>query len=188
MRRAVFLDRDGTMIEERGYLARLDHIAPFPFTADAIRRLRGAGFLVVVVTNQAGVAKGYIDEAFVQQAHRHLDALLLPEDAAPDAYYYCPHHPEGLVEGYGVVCRCRKPSPGMVERAAADLGIDVARSFVVGDKWLDIGLANQAGARGILVRTGYGASHADHLPEGTHAERVVPTLGDAADYILSTPP
>lgn len=182
MRPAVFLDRDGTMIEERGYLGRLDLIEPLPSTADAIRRLRAAGFVIVVVTNQAGVARGYFDEAFVQSAHAHLDLLL--GDAAPDAYYYCPHHPEGTIARYARACRCRKPGPGMVERAAAELGIDVARSFVVGDKWLDIGLANQAGARGILVRTGYGAAIADAPPPGLAVERVVATLGEAADYIL----
>lgn len=186
MRRAVFLDRDGTIIEERGYLGRLDLIAPFPYTADTLARLRGAGYLVVVVTNQAGVARGYFSEAFVNEAHRHLDRLLAPEGAAPDAYYYCPHHPEGVVEGYRAVCRCRKPAPGMVEQAARDWNIDVARSFVVGDKWLDVGLANQAGARGILVRTGYGEATGDAPPPGVRAERVVPTLREAADYILST--
>ena len=186
MRRAVFLDRDGTMIEERGYLGRLDLIAPFPYTADAIARLRGAGYLVVVVTNQAGVARGYFTEPFVQEAHRHLDGLLAQEGAAPDAYYYCPHHPEGVVDGYRMACRCRKPAPGLVEQAARDWNIDVSRSFVVGDKWLDVGLANQSGARGILVRTGYGEDIAESPPPGLLAERVVPTLREAVDYILST--
>lgn len=185
MRRAVFLDRDGTMIEERGYLGRLDLIAPFPYTAEAIVRLRAAGYAVIVVTNQAGVARGYFTEAFVQQAHRHLDELLAPAGAAPDAYYYCPHHPEGVLEEYRIACRCRKPSPGLVEQAARDWDIDVTRSFVVGDKWLDVGLANQAGARGILVRTGYGETTAESPPPGARAERVVPTLREAADYIVS---
>ena len=183
---AVFLDRDGTMIEERGYLGRLDLIAPFPYTAEAIARLRGAGYLIVVVTNQAGIARGYFTEEFVREAHRHLDSLLAPHGAAPDAYYYCPHHPDGVREGYRTTCRCRKPSPGMVEQAARDWRIDVNRSFVVGDKWLDVGLANQAGARGILVRTGYGEATADAPPPGVRAERVVSTLGEAADYILSS--
>lgn len=186
MRRAVFLDRDGTVIEERGYLGRLDLISPFPYAAEAIVRLREAGYLVIVVTNQAGVARGYFTEAFVREAHRHLDSLLAPHGAAPDAYYYCPHHPEGVVEGYRTACRCRKPAPGMVEQAARDWEVDVARSFVVGDKWLDVGLANQAGARGILVRTGYGETTADSPPSGVRAERIVPTLREAADYIVST--
>jgi D-glycero-D-manno-heptose 1,7-bisphosphate phosphatase len=183
---AVFLDRDGTMIEERGYLGRVDLISPFPYTAESINRLRAASYLIVVVTNQAGVARGFFDEDFVREAHRHLDQLLTPAGAAPDAYYYCPHHPDGVVEQYRRECRCRKPSPGMIEQAARDLGIDVGRSFVVGDKWLDVGLANQAGARGILVRTGYGEATAGTPPDGTHAERIVPTLLEAADFILST--
>jgi D-glycero-D-manno-heptose 1,7-bisphosphate phosphatase len=186
VRRAVFLDRDGTMIEERGYLDRLDLVSPFQYTAEAIRRLRAAGFAIVVVTNQAGIARGYFDEAFVRSVHAHLDALLAPESAVPDAYYYCPHHPEGLVEGYRRVCRCRKPAPGMIEQAAADLGLDVGGSFVVGDKWLDVGLANQAGARGILVRTGYGADIAGAPPPDVRAERVVATLLEAAEYIIAT--
>jgi len=185
MRRAVFLDRDGTMIEERGYLNRLDLVAPFPYTATAIARLREAGFAVVVVTNQAGIARGYFDEDFVRSVHAHLNTLL-PHDAIPDAYYFCPHHPDGVVAAYQAVCRCRKPAPGMIEQAVADLGLDVSRSFVVGDKWLDIGLANQAGARGILVRTGYGAENADEPPDGVQVERIVATLGEAADYILTT--
>ena len=186
MRRAVFLDRDGTMIEERGYLGRLDLISPFPYTAATIARLRGAGYLVIVVTNQAGIARGYFSESFVQEAHRHLDGLLAAAGAAPDAYYYCPHHPEGIVDGYRDVCGCRKPAPGLVEQAARDWDIDVPRSFVVGDKWLDVGLANQSGARGILVRTGYGQDTAESPPPGVRAERVVTTLREAADYILST--
>ena len=154
MRPAVFLDRDGTLIEEHGYLDRLELIAPFPYAAPALRRLREAGYALVLVTNQAGVARGYFDEAFVKEAHRHLAALLAREDLALDGYYYCPHHPEGVIAEYRRICRCRKPGPGMVEQAAADLGLDVARSFVIGDKWLDVELARNAGARGILVRTG----------------------------------
>lgn len=183
MRPAVFLDRDGTMIEERGYLNRLDLVAPFPYTADAMARLRRAGFAIVVVTNQAGIARGFFDEAFVRSVHAHLNTLL-PADAVPDAYYFCPHHPEGVVEAYRAECPCRKPAPGMVTQAVADLVLDLSRSFVVGDKWLDVGLANQAGARGILVRTGYGADTADAPPEGVRAECVVPTLREAADYII----
>jgi D-glycero-D-manno-heptose 1,7-bisphosphate phosphatase len=179
----VFVDRDGTMIEEQGYLNRLDLVTPFPYTGEAIARLRRAGFAVVVVTNQAGIARGLFDEAFVRSVHAHLNTLL-PADAIPDAYYFCPHHPEGVVTAYRVECRCRKPAPGLVEQAAADLDLDVARSFVVGDKWLDVGLANQAGARGILVRTGYGAGIADAPLPGVDVERVVGTLLDAADYIL----
>lgn len=184
-RPAVFLDRDGTLLEEAGYLDRLERLVFFPYSVDAVRLLNRSGFAVVIVTNQAGIARGFFDETFVRSVHAHLNTLLPPE-AVPDAYYFCPHHPDGVVEAYRVACRCRKPAPGMIEQAAADLDLDVARSFVVGDKWLDIGLANQAGARGILVRTGYGAETADAPPPDVQAERVVATLGEAADYIIRT--
>ena len=187
MKPAVFLDRDGTLIEERGYLDRLDLIAPFPWASSALRRLRDAGYALVLVTNQAGVARGYFDEAFVQEAHRHLAAMLAADGAVLDGYYYCPHHPDGTVAGYRRTCRCRKPGPGMVEQAAADLGLDVARSFVVGDKWLDVELAANAGARGILVRTGYGAGTEAAPPAGVALYGVADTLADAVDLILKAP-
>ncbi len=173
------------MIEERGYLDDLRLVSLFPYTAPSIARLRAAGYVIVVVTNQAGVARGYFDEAFVARVHSHLDMLLAPAGAVPDGYYYCPHHPDGVIEAYRRVCECRKPSPGMVARAARELSIDVPRSYVVGDKWLDVGLANRAGAQGILVRTGYGETTAGAPPEGVHAGAVVATLSEAADYILS---
>jgi D-glycero-D-manno-heptose 1,7-bisphosphate phosphatase len=184
MKPAVFLDRDGTLIEERGYLSQLDLIAPFPWTLPALRRLRDAGYALVLVTNQAGIARGFFDEAFVQEAHRHLAAMLAADGVALDGYYYCPHHPEGSVAEYRRTCRCRKPGPGMVEQAVADLGLDITRSFVVGDKWLDVELAANAGARGILVRTGYGAGTEGTPPAGVPVYGVVDTLGDAADLIL----
>src|SRR4029453_15414906 len=131
--------------------------------AGALRRLRDAGYALVLVTNQAGVARGYFDEGFVQEAHRPLAVLLAADGVVLDGYYYCPHHPEGTVAAYRRTCRCRKPGPGMGEQAASGLCLDVARSFVVGDKWLDVELAANAGARGILVRTGYGAGTAGAL-------------------------
>jgi len=185
MRPAVFLDRDGTLIEERGYLDRLDLIAPFSYTAPALTRLREAGFALVLVTNQAGVARGYFDEAFVRRAHEHLAELLARDGIVLDGYYYCPHHPDGVVPAYRQVCRCRKPSPGMIERAAADLQLDVARSFVVGDKWLDVELATNAGARGILVRTGYGADVENEAARRVEPAAVVDTLAEAAGLIVT---
>ena len=157
MRPAVFLDRDGTLIEERNYLDRLDLIAPLPGVVPALTRLRDAGFALVLVTNQAGVARGYFDERFVRAAHEPLAALFARDGLVLDGYYYCPPHPQAAVPAYRRVCRCRKPAPGSVEEPARDLDLDVARSFVIGDKWLDVELAKNAGARGILVRTGYGA-------------------------------
>ncbi len=183
MRPAVFLDRDGTLIEERGYLSKLEDIALFADTPAALRRLRDAGFALVAVTNQAGIARGYFDEAFVQKAHRYLGEMLAAEGIVIDGYYYCPHHPDGLVPEYSRVCRCRKPAPGMVEQAARDLALDIDRSFVVGDKWLDVELATNAGARGILVRTGYGAGD-EQRPELSKAIAIVDTILDAANEIV----
>ena len=185
MRPAVFLDRDGTLIEERNYLDRLDLMTLFPDAGVALARLRAAGFALVVVTNQAGVARGYFDEAFVQLAHEHLASLLSRDGIVLDGYYYCPHHPDGSVPPYSRGCHCRKPAPGMVEQAARELDLDVARSFVIGDKWIDVELASNAGARGILVRTGYGARLEAERPAGVEPFDVVDTLADAADVIVA---
>src|SRR5262245_1016481 len=130
VRPAVFLDRDGTLIEERGYLDKLEDIVLLAGTVDALGLLRDAGYALVLVTNQAGVARGFFDEAFVRAAHGHLAAMLATAGIVLDGYYYCPHHPDGVVAEYARVCRCRKPATGMVERAARDLALDVERSFV----------------------------------------------------------
>jgi D-glycero-D-manno-heptose 1,7-bisphosphate phosphatase len=186
VRSAVFLDRDGTMIEDVGYLDALDRVDYYPWTVDAIRMLNRAGLAVVVVTNQSGIARGFLSEAFVQETHRVIDARLAAGGARVDAYYYCPHHPAGRVAEFARPCDCRKPGRGMIDRAARDLGLDPARSFVVGDTWLDIGLARAAGARGILVRTGAGAAWEARTPPGLAADAVVDNLAAAASWILTT--
>ena len=184
MRPAVFLDRDGTMIEDVGYLDALERIAFYPWTVDAIRALNQAGLPVVVVTKQAGIARGFFAEDFVRQTHRHIQARLEAGGARVDAYYYCPHHPSGTVAAFARDCDCRKPGPGMIVQAARDLGLDPSRSFVVGDTWLDVGLARAVGARGILVRTGAGATWEAHPPDGLAADAVVDNLAAAVSVIL----
>jgi len=183
-RAAVFLDRDGTMIEDVGYLNRVEDLRVFPWTVDAIRSLNRAGFLVVVVTNQSAIARGVLTEEGLAEIHAHLDEMLAAEGAKVTAYYYCPHHPEGPVAAYAMECDCRKPAAGMIERAAADLDIDVTRSFVVGDKWVDIGLARAVGASAVLVRTGYGADEARRAAPGLRADAIVDDLGLAANWII----
>jgi D-glycero-D-manno-heptose 1,7-bisphosphate phosphatase len=180
----VFLDRDGTMIEDVGYLDSLSRVAFYPWTVDAIRMLNRAGLPVVVVTNQAGVARGFFSEAFVQETHRFIEAHLEAGGARVDAYYYCPHHADGRVVAYSRHCECRKPGRGMIDQAVSDLGLDPARSFVVGDTWLDIGLARAAGARGILVRTGAGAAWEACPSADLAAEAVVDNLAAAASWII----
>ena len=186
MRPAVFLDRDGTLIEDVGYLDRLDQMTVFPWTVDVIRAFNRAGLAVVVVTNQSGIAKGLFTEAFVEETHRQLSARLAAGGARIDAYYYCPHHPDGVVDAYRQRCDCRKPASGLVDRAVRDLDLDPARSFVVGDKWLDIGLARAAGARGILVRSGTGAAEEARPQPGVSADAIVDNLAAAASWILTS--
>jgi D-glycero-D-manno-heptose 1,7-bisphosphate phosphatase len=153
---AVFLDRDGTINEEVGHLDRMEKLQLIPGAAEAIRRINESGMKAVVVTNQSGIARGIFDEAFVIEVHARLRELLRAEGALIDAFYYCPHHPtEGRAE-YIKMCDCRKPSPGMLLRAAEELGIDPNRSYMVGDTLKDIEAGVRAGVQGILVRTGYG--------------------------------
>jgi D-glycero-D-manno-heptose 1,7-bisphosphate phosphatase len=187
-RPAVFLDRDGTMIEDVGYLERLDRVAWFPWTADAIRALNRAGLPVVVVTNQSGIARGFFTESFVDETHRHMTAVLAAGGARVDAYYYCPHYPSGTVAEYARRCDCRKPGRGLVDRAARDLNLDPARSFVVGDKWLDVELGRRIGGRGILVRTGMGAAEEGRAPADVKADAIVDNLAAAASWILRNLP
>jgi D-glycero-D-manno-heptose 1,7-bisphosphate phosphatase len=184
MRPAVFLDRDGTIIEESGYLDRLDRLVFFPFSVDAVRVLNRAGFAVVVVTNQAGIARGIVRESFVAEAHRHIAERLEAGGAHIDGFYFCPHYPAGVVEKYRTVCDCRKPQPGLLRRAAVDLDLDLSRSFVVGDRWHDLAAGQAVGARGVLVRTGVGAQDEAAADAAVTPAAIVDNLMDAAAWIL----
>jgi D-glycero-D-manno-heptose 1,7-bisphosphate phosphatase len=187
-RRAVFVDRDGTLIEEAGYLSRLDRLVFFPFTVDAIRQLNRGGFAVVVITNQAGIARGIVREAFVSEAHRHIEERLAAGGGHIDAFYHCPHHPHGIVESLRRSCDCRKPQPGLIRRAAGDLDLDLARSYTVGDRWRDVEAGRAAGTRTVLVRTGYGAADEGTPKPGVSADAVSDNLAGAAAWILSESP
>jgi len=184
MRRAAFLDRDGTLVEEAGYLDRLERLVFFPYSVDAVRVLNRAGFAVVVITNQAGIARGIVREAFVAEAHRHIAETLAAGGARVDAFYYCPHYPDGVLEQYRRTCDCRKPEPGLLRRAAADLDLDLARSFVVGDRWHDVAAGHAVGARGVLVRTGLGRKDEANPHPGAVPDVIVDNLMDAAAWIL----
>lgn len=182
---AVFLDRDGTLIDEVGYLDRPERVVLYPYSTAAIRALNRAGFRVIMVTNQSGIARGFFDEATVQAVHAHIADLLAAGGAFLDAYYYCPHHPDGRVVPYAGRCECRKPESGLVDRAVRELAVDPARSFAVGDRWLDVELAQNVGARGILVRTGYGALEETRRPAGLAVDAVVNNLVEAVGRILT---
>jgi len=188
MRPAVFLDRDGTLIEERGYLDRLDLLTVFPWTADALRLLKRAGFATVVISNQSALARGIIDEAFLSNVHRELSAQLERGGGAIDRYYFCPHLVDAEVERYREACRCRKPGPGMIERACREMNLDAARSVMVGDRWLDVACGRAAGTRTVLVRTGHGAHEAEVGPGGMRADAILNNLMEAAGWILRNSP
>jgi D-glycero-D-manno-heptose 1,7-bisphosphate phosphatase len=185
MRPAAFLDRDGTIVEDVGYLDRTERLALYPWTADALRLLARAGFALIVVTNQSGVARGLFPESRVRDVHSALDRRLARGGARLDAYYYCPHYPDGTDAAYRRECECRKPRPGMILQAAREHDLDLSRSFVVGDKWTDVALAAQVGARGVLVGTGSGTREAKcPPPAGMRADAIVPHLAAAASWIL----
>jgi D-glycero-D-manno-heptose 1,7-bisphosphate phosphatase len=186
MHRAVFLDRDGTVNEEVGYLRDLADLRLIPGAGDAIRRLNNAGLKVVLVTNQSGVARGYFPESLVHEAHERLDQMLSKEGARIDAVYYCPHHPTAGKSSYTIVCDCRKPGTGLIDRAAQDLGIDVKQSYVVGDKWSDVELGERTGAHTILVRTGFAPDDPGNI-RPTHLsdpDFIAHTIAEAADWII----
>ncbi len=183
-RRAVFLDRDGTLIEEAGYINRIERLEFYPWSRDAVRLLNRAGFRAIVVTNQAGVARGYADEPFVRRAHAYLDEQIRLGGGEVDGYYYCPHHPEASVKEYRRTCECRKPAPGMFLQAAREHDIDLSRSFAVGDRWHDIEAAQRAGVTAVLVLTGYGASEVTKPKPGATPAHVADNLIDATTWIL----
>ena len=156
LRPAVFLDRDGVLIADAHYVGSPDRVRLLPGAAESVAALNRAGWPVVVVTNQAGVARGLFPAAAVDAVHAHLLGLLAGYRARVDAVYFCPHHPEGELEALRVECDCRKPRPGMLRRAAGELGLDLAASWMIGDRVSDLEAGAAVGARTILVRTGYG--------------------------------
>jgi len=185
-RPAVFLDRDGTIIEERGYLDRIELLELFPFTCDAIRLLNRAGFATVVVTNQGGIGRGIIDEPFLRHVHETLDVRLAAGNARIDRYYFCPHHPDAVIPELRRKCGCRKPASGMIEQACRDLSLDPRRSVTIGDRRLDILCGNSAGTRSVLVRTGHGA-HEEAMPPGAaRPDAILNNLMEAVGWILRT--
>jgi D-glycero-D-manno-heptose 1,7-bisphosphate phosphatase len=183
-RPAVFIDRDGTLIEERGYVDRLELLTVFPWSSDALRLLRRAGFATVVITNQSAIGRGVIDEPFLAAVHRELSARLAPGGGIIDRYYFCPHLADAPIERYRQACNCRKPGPGMIQQACADLDLDPLRSVMVGDRWLDVACGRAAGTRAVLVKTGHGGREADAPPPGSRADAIVNNLMEATAWIL----
>lgn len=161
-RRAVFMDRDGTISEEVGYVNHASRYRIFPFSAEAVRLLNERGWLAILVTNQAGVARGYFTEDLIGEVHGVLKRELEKGGARLDAIYYCAHHPTVGEEPYRFDCDCRKPRPGLIRRAAEEFDIDLANSWMIGDRHSDIVLAHNAGVRSVFVMTGYGRGEWEH--------------------------
>lgn len=183
LRPAVFLDRDGTLNEEVGYLHRVADFRWIPGAPEAVRRLNDAGLPVLVVTNQAGVARGLYTEADVDHLHAYMTAELARHGAHVDAFYFSPYHPEGIVERYRRASPCRKPGTALFEQAVAEWHVDAARSFVVGDKTTDLAPGRALGMRTVLVETGYGRAER----ERAQADFVAADVGEAVARILAQP-
>jgi D-glycero-D-manno-heptose 1,7-bisphosphate phosphatase len=188
-RPAVFIDRDGTLTEEVGYVNHPKRLRLLPRSAEAIRRLNAAGVPAVVVTNQAGIARGYFSEDVLEAVNAEMVTQLARAGARLDGVYVCAHHPSEGDAPYRMLCDCRKPRPGLLLRAAEDLGLDLTRSVVVGDKPSDLEVAPKVGARSVLVLTGYGLGEWEYRRElfAVTPDHVAGDLLDAVEWSLRTP-
>jgi D-glycero-D-manno-heptose 1,7-bisphosphate phosphatase len=181
----VFFDRDGTLIEDVGYLKTATGLRMIDGAPEAVRRLNSRGFLTFIISNQSGVARGFFTEEELVPIHERLEAELDIAGAHLDRIYYCPHHPTRGTPPYNVECTCRKPRTGMLERAVADFGVDLSRSFVVGDKFADVKAGQNAGTRTVLVLTGYGPSAVQECRDaGITPDAVRPSIAEAVTFIL----
>jgi D-glycero-D-manno-heptose 1,7-bisphosphate phosphatase len=182
MNRAVFLDRDGVIVADVGYPHRREQLRFLARAGEAIKLLNAHGFKVIVVTNQAGVARGFYTEAAAREMNDYICQQISEQGGSIDRVYYCPHHIEGTVKEYAVPCSCRKPNTGMIEQATRDFGIDLTRSFLVGDKESDIEAGRRTGCRTVLL-TGDGANPqtANALPSSDHIAR---SLYEAVSWII----
>jgi D-glycero-D-manno-heptose 1,7-bisphosphate phosphatase len=173
------MDRDGTLSAEVGYMYHAGLYKPFSWAGPAVRKINECGMKAVLITNQSGVERGYFPESQVHQIHDILRAELARHKATLDAVYFCPHHPD-------TGCDCRKPRPGMLFRARQELGIDLTQSFMIGDKYLDVGVGHAAGARSILVMTGYGREELQqHKDDPEQPDFVAENVLEAVEAIVT---
>lgn len=184
--KAVFLDRDGTINEEVGYVNHIERFILLPRVPDAIRLLNQRGIKVIVITNQSGVARGYFPESLIFQVHKKMEELLRQRDAFVDGIYYCPHHPKEGFPPYLRACKCRKPETGLVDEAVKAFDIDCRKSYMIGDRGVDIEFGHKIGAKPILVLTGYGKGEWEY---NRYQWKVMPCyvasdLYDAVEWII----
>lgn len=187
MKRAVFIDRDGTISEEVGYINHPSRFRLFPYAAAAIKDLNDHGLLAIVVTNQAGVARGYFSEEMIQTVHAQMTEELENGGARLDAVYYCAHHPSVGEPPYRFDCDCRKPKPGLISHAAREFDIDLNGSWMVGDRYSDVELARRAGVKSMFVLSGYGRGEWEHQRENwtEQPDAVAENLLDAVRVIVA---
>jgi D-glycero-D-manno-heptose 1,7-bisphosphate phosphatase len=184
-RPAVFLDRDGTINEQMGYINHRSRFVILPGVPEAIRLLNENNFLVIVVSNQSGVARGYFPIRLVYEIHDFLLTTLQEKNAIIDGIFFCPHHPQGVVPEYRLNCECRKPRPGLIEQARASFDIDMSKAYVVGDRVSDIELAHRLDLKGVMVETGYGLGDIAYvLPGKTQPSHIAQNLLHAAQWIV----
>ena len=186
-RAAVFLDRDGTLNEESGYLNHVDRLKLIDGAAEAVALLSRHGLKTIVVTNQSGVARGYFPETLLPRLHDKLQKLLIERGARLDAIYYCPHHPDVGEPPYRRDCECRKPKLGMIRRAEKEFSVDARKSYMVGDKISDVEFGRRAGCKTVLLLTGYGKGELEHNREQLNGDpdHVAADILDAAKWIVS---
>ena len=184
---AVFIDRDGTINEQRGYINHLSRFELLPGVIDAVKLLNKNNFFAIIVTNQSGVAFGYYPVSLVHQVHQLMTKSLERQGATIDGIFYCPHHPKGTVPEFTADCDCRKPKTGLVNQALKTFDIDMSNSYVVGDRYVDIELAIRLNLRGVLVKTGYGLGEMEYIiPEmPLKPNHVAEDLLDAVKWILN---
>ncbi|GEP91705.1 D,D-heptose 1,7-bisphosphate phosphatase [Chitinophaga terrae (ex Kim and Jung 2007)] len=182
MKKAVFIDKDGTLIQNIPYNVNTTRISLLPTVGPSLRRLKDAGYLLILVTNQAGVAYGYFKEAMLIHVFNRINQLLSEENVMIDGFYYCPHHPDARIGAYKKKCNCRKPGPGMLTDAAANYGIDLKGSWMIGDILDDVEAGNKCGCRSILVDNGNETEWLlDHWRQPT---LIVSSFDEAASFIL----
>jgi len=187
MKPVVFLDRDGTLIEEVNFLLEENQIRILPNTIPALKLLREAGFILIILSNQSGVARGYLTEERARQLNRVVFSQMRMLGEVPDAFYYCPHHPQAKIAKYRLDCDCRKPKPGLIMRASGQFELDLSRCYSIGDKLSDSQLAQNAGGKGVLVLTGHGRREQMKIDpdEGNRPDFIAGDILDAAKWVVN---
>jgi D-glycero-D-manno-heptose 1,7-bisphosphate phosphatase len=185
-RPAVFIDRDGTVNEQMGYINHISRFKILPGVTEAFRRLNQEGLLAIIVSNQSGVARGYFPIELLNDIHLSMQKAFERAGARVDGIFFCPHYPKGSVPGYAVDCNCRKPQKGLIDQACERFEIDMSRSYMIGDHYTDMELAERSGLKGILVKTGYGEGVIRYNLPGMRFKPsyIAKDLLDAVEWIL----